>query len=206
MLDTVFFWQDGVVTTSLAEVTIGQLEAVLGSTLDTQRRRAIRDQSLELQLGRTDGSAFCRSALDLSQAPLDEEELALRIQENVTLIPGVLEVIEELLGRYNLWLIAHCPRGWLQPIGERLGLLDLFPGESILICPELRLTTLIPDVFHLTAERAKKPLEDCLLVAADSAITTAAVNNGLNAIVFADAYRLRRELGLRKLLTPSESR
>lgn len=206
MLDTVFFWQDGVVTTSLAEVTIGQLEAALGSTLDVQTRRAIRDRSLELQLGHTDGSAFCRSALDLSQAPLDEKELTLRIQENVTLIPGVLEVVRELEGRYKLWLIAHCPRGWLLPIGERLGLLDLFPRESILVCPELGLARLMPDVLQLAAERAGESIEECLLVAAGSAITTAAVNIGLNAIIFSDARRLRRELGLRKLLTPLESR
>jgi beta-phosphoglucomutase-like phosphatase (HAD superfamily) len=202
MIDTILFWQDGVITTSLAEVTISQLESASGSVMETRARVEIRDRALDLQRGRIDGSAFCQRALELTQAPLDEQELAAQIQRSVKPVPGVLEVVKELEGKYGLWLMAHCPRTWLLPIAERLDMLHLFPGESILICPELGLGRLLPDVFYLAAQRAAKPIEACLLVAPQSAITTAAVNIGLNSIIFTDAYRMRRELGLRKLLPP----
>jgi beta-phosphoglucomutase-like phosphatase (HAD superfamily) len=202
MIDTILFWQDGVMTTSLAEVTISQLESASGSAVETQVRVEIRDRALDLQLGRIDGTAFCQRALELTQAPLDERELAAQIQRSVKPIPGVLEVVKELEGKYGLWLLAHCPRAWLLPIAERLDMLHLFPGESILVCPESGLGRLLPDVFYLAAQRAARPIEACLLVAPQSAITTAAVNIGLNSIIFTDAYRMRRELGLRKLLPP----
>ncbi len=200
MTDTLLFWMDGVVTTSLAEVTIRQLETIIDDRLGIAERLEIRDWALELQLGRIDGTTFCRNALALTQAPLAETELASRIERSIMPIPGVLDVVGELVGEYGLWLIAHCPREWLVPVFERLDLVRLFPGDSILVCPESGLSGLLPDVFYLAAQQAGKPFEDCLLVAADSAITTAAVNVGLNAIIFTDAHRLRRELSLRQLL------
>lgn len=206
MIDTIFFWLDGVVIDSLAETAIRQLEDATNATLDSQARVTIRDWALDLQLGRIDGLTFCRKALGLTHASLDEKELAVRIQNKIRPIPGIVEVLEELEGKYSLWLIANCPREWLLPIAQRLDLLRLFPENSTVICPESELTALIPDVFYLAAQRAEKSVEDCLLVAADSAITTAAVTIGLNAIIFADAYRLRRELGLRGLLPPLGSR
>jgi beta-phosphoglucomutase-like phosphatase (HAD superfamily) len=202
MIDTILFWQDGVITTSIAEVAIGQLEHKLGIALDTETRTGIRERTLALQLGRIDGTAFCRTALEAARALLDAEGLADRIQHSVEAIPGVLEVVKELREEYSLQLIAHCPRGWLRPIAERLDIVGLFPGESILVCPESGLYRLLPDVLYLAMQRAGKPIEACLLVAPQSAITTAAVKIGLNSIIFTDAYRLRRELGLRKLLPP----
>lgn len=202
MIDTILFWQDGVITTSLAQATIGQLESASGSTLATHTRVEIRDRVLELLLGRIDGTAFCQRVLEMTQAPLDEAELVAQIQLAVKPIPGVLEVVKELQGEYGLWLLAHCPRAWLSPIAKHLEILRLFPGQSILVCPDLGLGRLLPDVFYLAAQQAAKPIEACLLVAPQSAITTAAVNIGLNSIIFTDAYRLRRELGLRKLLPP----
>lgn len=206
MIEELFFWLDGVVTDSLAETAIRQVEDAIGATLDTHIRVAIRDWALDLQLGRLDGLTFCREALSLAHASLDEKELAARIQSNVTPIPGMVEVLQELEGKYNLWLIANCPRDWLLPNARLVHLPRLFPEDSILICPELALPRLIPDIFYLAAHRAGKSIENCLLVAADSAITTAAVKIGLNAIIFADASRLRRELGLRRLLSPLQGR
>ncbi len=200
MIDTLLFWMDGVVTTPLADITIHQLESVLNDRLGIAERLEIRDWALELQLGRIDSVTFCNKSLAITQAPLAEKELAARIGKNVAPIPGVLDVVRELIGTYGLWLIAHCPREWLLSISERLDLVHLFTGHSILFCPESGLSRLLPDVFYLAAQQAGKPLENCLLVAGDSAITTAAVNVGLNAIIFADARRLRRELGLRQLL------
>jgi FMN phosphatase YigB (HAD superfamily) len=202
MIDTILFWQDGVITTSIADTAIDQLEGVLGRTLDIDTRVQIRDWGLDLQLGRLESLAFCRKALALTGAPMGEQELFERIRNEARLVPGIVGVLQELKGKYGLWMIGLCPSDWLTPIAERLDLLPIFSGESILVCPESGLTKLIPDVFELAVHRAAKSVEQCLLVAPRPAITTVAVNLDLNSILFADARRLRRELGLRKLLPP----
>jgi len=202
MIDTIFFWQDGVITTSIANTAIEQLEDAMGTTLDMDMRLQIRDWGLDLQLGRLESPEFCEKVLGLTEAPLRERELFERIQDGLAPVPGVMEVLQELKGQYDLWMIGLCPSDWLTPIAQRLDLMPVFPGESILVCPEAGLDSLIPDVFELAMQRAAKSIGQCLLVAPNPAITTAAVNMGLNAILFADARRLRRELGLRKLLRP----
>jgi FMN phosphatase YigB (HAD superfamily) len=202
MIDTIFFWQDGVITTSIADTAIDRLEGVLGRTLDIDTRVQIRDWGLDLQLGRLASLEFCREALALTGASMPEQELGGRIQNAVAPVPGVMEVLQELKGKYGLWMIGLCPSDWLTPMAERLDLLPIFSAESILVCPESGLTKLIPDVFELAVQRATKTIEQCLLVAPKPAITTVAVNRDLNSILFADARRLRRELGLRKLLPP----
>ncbi len=115
-------------------------------------------------------------------------------------MPGVREVLQELRGNYDLWMIGSCPSDWLWTITEHLKLRQLFPEASVMVCPEWRLDRLVPDVLQAALDRAVKPVESCLLVAPDPETTAAAVELELNAIIFADARRLRRELALRKLL------
>ncbi len=68
MIDTIFFWQDGVITTSVADSTIVQLEGIIGQDLGVETRHQIRDLARQLQLGRLTGTQFCCQVLSMSEA------------------------------------------------------------------------------------------------------------------------------------------
>jgi phosphoglycolate phosphatase-like HAD superfamily hydrolase len=202
MISTVFFWMEGTVVSSLAQAATDRVQGALGGDADASTRMEIIDLATQMNLGRVDGLSFCQSVVDLVQVPMNAEDLAATIQADVQPIPGMHRLLQDLKEAYNLWLIATCPSDWLETIRERVEVLKFFPADAIVQRPESGLKRLVPDVLELAQESAGAPTESCLFVARKSAITTAAVNLSLNAIIFADARRLRRELAMRKLLPP----
>lgn len=113
--------------------------------------------------------------------------------------PDVWVVIDELSHSFDLWLISDQPQDRLARIPDYAHIERYFKNQ-ILFIPELGLAPLLPDLFYLASQQCNHPLSSCLLVTSDQRTATIAVNHGLNAIIFVDAFRLRREFNLRGLL------
>src|SRR5690606_34160587 len=109
-------------------------------------------------------------------------------------------LLAEVRARYSVRLVSPYPPEWYRTLDRRVGLGSTFPDSEVLFCQLAQLGRLLPDVFFWALGKAGKTIEETLWVADQPAMTSAAVRLGLNAIIFADSRRLRRELVLRSLL------
>ena len=200
MIDTLFFWQDGVITTPLAEVVLEQVRFLGAGELDVRTRLAVRDWVQGLQLGRVSGESFCQKLQVLVPALACYSDLPSRFLSAVALSPGMADLLAEARTEYECWLVSSYPSDWLQALDQRLGLSIMFSPARVQVFPQAGLGKCLPDVFVWAIQKAQKRMESCLWVAGEAAMTTSAVRVGLNAIVFADSRRLRRELVLRGML------
>lgn len=98
-------------------------------------------------------------------------------------------------------LFSDYPRVWLQTIQKDSAITDHFTPQNVVYSAELRLNDPLNSVFEkLMAKGFIKPGAS-LWVDAYPMRTSAAIRQGIDAIIYVDERRLRRELILRELLT-----
>jgi FMN phosphatase YigB (HAD superfamily) len=200
-IDTIFLMLGGVATQG-PEVVISRVLAGYQALEQPAGRIGLRDLSTDLELGRLDEAAFSRRVLQLGRVELEggAEALWTHVREALAPTPGLHGFLDEVKRRYCLWLISDYPRRWTDELLDLLNLRAFFQQDCVLFPAALHLPRLMPYLIPTMLTASGTSLEQCLFVDARAANTAAAIRNGLNAAVFVDVPRLRRNLVLRSML------
>jgi hypothetical protein len=198
------FWLGGVVIPHMWELTRDTLIAN-GAECPPELCLALIDQETALTIGSIAPEDFCTYAIELAGIELPSSRLKSQIQQRIGIMPGVLPVIDALARRYPLHLVSDFPSQWLSVVLQSTALSAYFADDSIVMTSDLGL-----DNVYSAYNALPKALIDAgllipgksLLVADDPILTESAIRSGLDAIIFVDASRLRRELSLLRLLAP----
>jgi hypothetical protein len=198
------FWLGGVVVSHMWELTRDTLIAN-GAECTPELCLALVDQEVVLTVGSITPEDFCTNAIELAGTELPSSCLKSQIQQRIGVMPGILPVIDALARRYPLHLVSDFPPRWLSVVLQSTALSTYFADDSIVMTSDLGL-----DNVYNAYNALPKALIDAgllipgksLLVADDPILTESAIRSGLDAIIFVDASRLRRELVLLCLLAP----
>jgi FMN phosphatase YigB (HAD superfamily) len=198
-IDEIVFWAGGVLTQRVAHAAQDALWLPPARPPSAaQLRLAALDK--ELCNGTISPDEFCLRAAELAGASTTPAELAERIEAGLDLLPGMLGLVDELAGGYRLRLLADYPRRWLLPVMQRTGLGERFAGRLVTVVPDHTLDGTPAALFAMLVSTGAFTAGSSLLVDDDPARCMAAVRAGLDAAIFVDARRLRRDLGLWSIL------
>jgi FMN phosphatase YigB (HAD superfamily) len=200
-VDTFFFCVGGVIVPHIWQATLELLRAD-AKPADANTQMALYDLEKALCVGAITAEEFCRRAVVLAQASVTPEALAAQIPDWLELSADILSVIDELAPKYRLCLASDYPRAWLVPAMQRLGLSGCFEEDAIFFMADYAPPDYFAAIFDaLIAAGALIP-ERCLWVDDNPWRTAAAVRRGINATIFVDSRRLRRDVALWGLVPP----
>ena len=163
------------------------------------QRRALLEAALALAGGREQPAGFSARAAAICGEP--GETAAAQLQERLTneLAPlaGMPALLLDPALTCELRLVSDYPAEWLLPALARSGLARIFPADEIAYVADLGGFS---GMFDALVERGVIVPGRTLWVDAHSPRTSAALRKGIDAAIFEDARRLRRDLGMWRLL------
>lgn len=200
MIDTFFINMSGVLIIPLHEATISSIEGIDNTKLSTPSRMAIFDLAQELSSGHIGEDEYI-SKVQMTIDDVDlSKDLINRIRAEMAEVPGAGQVIHELQATYRVWFISDLPKPWFLDSDLPNNIMKLVHPDQVLYQAEFDRVLGSQGMFETLFRRASKPKSECLLVNKNADVTSAAVKVGLNAILFVNAFRLRLELSLRRIL------
>jgi len=194
--NVIFCWLGGVLTDTVAELTVAQLVPQAGGHQALQTRQIIRRLAEELSLGRLALSGYCEQAIASCGARISPALLERGIVESASLCTPVAELIAEIPAVYERWLIVDYPPDWYEEITERLGTQSLFPEDRIVATSALNLSRMVPEIFYHLPGCAGRSMEECITIDALSARAVESMRHGLASIIYVYPERLKLELAL----------
>jgi hypothetical protein len=194
--DAVFFWFGGVLTGTVAELTVGELMPDAKGHEALKTRQRIGELAEELSLGRIAASDYSEQTIALCDASVEPSELYRRIIESASLRQPIAELIERMPASYERWLIVDFPADWYQAVSQRWSVHSLFSEERTLVTSELKLSRMVPEVFYHLPSIAGRSMDECIIVDACSARAVQSMEHGLASIIYVYPERLRLELAL----------
>ena len=114
--------------------------------------------------------------------------------------PGMEELLRELSEEFTLWLLCEGPEEGLALVVEGLRLNRVIPRSHWFFISEGLRADMPKEAVEGLVARTGGSREAFLLIDDRPAVTTAVIRAGMNAVVFVDAFRLRRNLVLRGLV------
>lgn len=202
-IKTVFCWTGGVILPAIPDITIQLLQSKHNHNVDFWLRKSIRELAEELFIGKLDGRSYCRAVIEKAGGSSSAEDLEAAHLREATLKESILAVLAELPSIYQIWLISDYPPDWFRPISAQLTPFPFVHAERVIFTKELGLTNLVPDIIPQLTRSARQPMEACMVVDGDPRRAVEAVKHGLSSAILIDSFRLRREFGLRKMLSAS---
>ena len=187
----------GVVLPSLAEAASAFL--VRGRELTPAERGGLQQAARALAESKTEPLPFCTQAAGICGAPDGaaaarlHEQLANELAPN----PGVPSLIADVALSYEVRLISDYPAAWLLPALARSGLAGCFPKAEIAYVANLGG---FKGLFGALLAGDLLVPSHTLWVDAHSLRTSEALRQGVDATIFVDARRFRRDLGLWRLI------
>lgn len=143
---------------------------------------------------------YCRRVVEVSGADRHATRLAEAIRGQLAPRENVPSLLAELALRVDLQLVCDYPRAWWEPAAERHDLGKSFPREEIFYLPEHRVPLDYRAYFEALVSARIIQRGRSLWVDHHSPRTSAAIRCGVDAAVFVDAERFKRDLGLWDLL------
>lgn len=114
--------------------------------------------------------------------------------------PGMGELLKELSSDFKMWLFCEGAEEELAPILEGLQLERVIPRIRWLFASELFRADIPGRLIRQLVRRTAARREDLLWIDDRPSVTAGVIRAGMNAAVFVDAFRLRRNLVLRGLV------
>jgi len=191
------FWAGGVVLPTLPEVTASFLAPGRPATL--AERSGLQEAAHALAIGQEDPGQYCRRVTGAfgvpgatSFKPLYETRAA-----SVDALPGMPDLIAELALTLEVRLVSDYPAIWLLPALARSGLAHCFPPAEISYMADLGG---FPGLLGVLIAAGVVLPGHTLWIDAHSPRTSEALRKGVDADIFVDARRLRRDLALWRLM------
>jgi hypothetical protein len=159
---------------------------------------ALLEASSLLSSGASDARQFCASAAESCGA---QGEAAARLYEcfagGVAALPGMPEMVRELAATSEIFLASDYPPEWLLPALSHSGLAPYCPEDGVVYTAGLGGYS---GLFARLVEAGAIVPGHTIWVDSHSRRTSEALRKGIDAAIFVDAPRLRRDLGLWGLL------
>jgi hypothetical protein len=187
----------GVVLPSLAEAASAFLAA--GRELTPAQRGGLQQAARALAEGKTEPMPFCAQAAgicgvqDGAAAARLHEQLASELAPN----SGVPSLVADVAQSYEVRLVSDYPAAWLLPALRRSGLAHCFPKAAIAYVAGLGG---FAGMFDALISGSVLAPGHTLWVDSHSLRTSEALRKGVDATIFVDARRFRRDLGLWRLI------
>ena len=167
-----------------------------GIVLKEKERVGIRDLEKDL-LTRAlpESELFLRlTSLVSAQIPLSETDFL----KSLSLDYSALSVVDGLGKDNEVILFSDFPKTWLAKIDQRGGLIVHF--QRVIYSQEINCKNVREDVFDRLMATHEIQAGNSMWVDSDPFRTSIAIRHGIDAIIYVDERRLRRELRLRSLL------
>jgi FMN phosphatase YigB (HAD superfamily) len=194
-----YFVFGGVIVKPLCEIVLEQLRS-LNDPAWQRKYQDLYDLETRLSLGNIAKADFFQKAASLSAFELKADELEAMVFKKAEPIPGIMDILNELHGKNVLFLFSQYPPEIYAPLGSRFGLELLIPRKNVSFASEMSLQNMTTAIIEkLCLEQGLIPGRS-LWVDSDSHRTSAAIREGVDAIIYVDSRRLRREIALRGLL------
>ncbi len=199
-IHAVFFWFGGVLAPSIPEVMARTLFNLPLEKVNVQARLRMLQLTTDLGLGCISAQEFCDILIQEYNHALTVEGLETAIKNAVELRRDVLDVIADLPGDVERWILCDYPKEWYE--SARHGSVNDGLPDRALFTSEGRLSRLTPDIFYHLSRASGHPLNTCLMIDQMTPRAVDAIKHGLHAAIFVDSWRLRREFVLRRMLPP----
>ena len=187
----------GVVLPSLPEAAASLLAP--GVELPPARRRALLNAALACAEGREPPEQFCAAAVAIcgERSETAAGRLLERLASELAPLEGMPALLSDPALTCELRLVSDYPAEWLLPALARGGLARIFPASEIAYVADF---WGFSGLFDALVKRGVIVPGQTLWVDAHSPRTSAALRKGIDAAIFEDAWRLRRDLGMWGLL------
>ena len=186
------FVAGGAVFPNVAEAAAAFLDA--GQDVSPVQRMGLLEASAALAAGTSDARQFCASAAELCAAPSEAaSQLYECLAERLDAHPGMSSLMGELARTSEVFLVSDYPRDWLMPALARSGLEPYCPADKITYTAGLGG---YGGLFERLVAAGVILRGHTLWIDAHSRRTSEALRRGIDAAIFVDARRLRRDLGL----------
>jgi len=187
----------GVVLPSLPQAAASLLAP--GVELPRAQRRGLMNAALACAEGRESPHQFCAAAAAIcgERSETTAGRLQERLVNELALLEDMPALLEDLALTCELCLVSDYPAEWLLPALTRGGLARIFPAGEIAYVADFGGFS---GLFDTLVERGVIVPGQTLWVDAHSPRTSAALRKGIDAAIFEDAWRLRRDLGMWDLL------
>jgi len=191
------FWAGGAVLPTLPEVTASFLAPGRPATL--AERSGLQEAAHALAIGQEAPGQYCARAAGIFGEPGTTASTLLyqRLAEGVDALAGMPDLIAETALTLEVRLVSDYPAVWLLPALARNGLAHCFPTDVIFYLADLGGFAGVFDA--LIAAGVIVPGQT-LWVDAHSPRTSEALRKGVDANIFVDARRFRRDLALWRLM------
>ena len=114
--------------------------------------------------------------------------------------PGMGDLLQELSPDFNLWLFCEAAEDELSLMIDGLQLAPMVPATRRLSAAGNFRTDMPEELVDALVKRTGGPRESLLWIDDRPSVTSAVIRAGMNAVVFVDIFRLRRNLVLRGLV------
>lgn len=198
-IDRFYFVLDNVVAKSFSWVVISSSK---DNKIFSDSKVRVRLYQLEEDffLGRISKNEFFKQASKLSNSNQNSEEFESIISSKLELNEGIREILIELKKQYALFLFSQYPPEILGCLFSKFNLSDIFLEQNILYSCKTDLPGLGFNLIEKITSDQWALTGRSVWVDSDSQRVSASIRAGIDAIIFIDSNRLRREIALRGLL------
>ena len=170
-----------------------------GGKLTLAQRGGLQQAGRSLADGRTAPAQFCAEVTEL--CGVRGEPAAARLYEQLAnelaAQPGLPSLIVDLALTHEVRLVSDYPAAWVLPALRRSGLEGCFPETEIAYVADLGG---LAGMFDALVAGGLIVPGHTLWVDSHSRRTSEALRRGIDATIFVDARRFRRDLGLWRLM------
>jgi FMN phosphatase YigB (HAD superfamily) len=193
----IFFWLSGVIPPSFQTILSRALADLGKSGVNLPGLVEIQQAWDGLVLGKIDEHDFCQKVVEITKLEAEPAILREKLLAEISPNPQVIQTIKLLPEKYDLWLLVEIPRSWFERVSERLEVGECFSVERTFFLSESGLTRLVPEIFYHLPNTIHLPMQECLIIDANSKRAVQALNHGLPAALFTGAKQLEREFTMR---------
>lgn len=196
-IEAYYFTAGGVLLPRLAHVTLDVLEKASGKRLAGKQRIAIYDLEKDVFVGRMGAGEYLEAVCRQGVWTGSSADLQAGILECITCDPGALAVAQDIRKGGRLYVYSDYPRPWLDEAARRFGLYDIFEPLNVIEAAQLHPADNMDDLFAALNQAGHTLAGKSMWIDGHPLRTSAAIRRGIDAIIYVDERRLRRELGLR---------
>lgn len=195
------FRLEGVLTQTVESALFSALRGS-DTPADPTARRSVRDLASAMRSGTLDWNRLCAQAALILGAGEEGSLLGMRVLESLRVTAGIEELLASVDSLLDSWLFSEIDRGVIAPALKRLGIDRRIPANRWLFSSDnRRLRVDAPrELIGAITRRLNAPRTALLWIDDRPSVTARVIRGGSNAVVFVDAFRLRRNLVLRGLL------
>jgi hypothetical protein len=198
-IDHIFFVLNDAICNSLSSEIIQYLSNQQ-RFVDDVARQAIFKFENEYRVGKYSKEKYFEMTANIFKLDMVANELEKAIISRIKPTNGILKVLTELQTRFSLTLFSQFSPELLHQVSAVFGLKEFFPEENILYAHDAGLADQSDSLFQKLISMGKILPGKCIWVDSNSRLTSISIRSGVDAIVFLDSEKLRREIALRRLL------